>query len=127
MLSHDPQSKRIDTGYESDIKSQLPEYVSLLEQCGIQPPLYVTLSFAEVKDGFLWVSPILVGVIEYYHQAPITKNTLATECEVIDNFAIVGTPRQAARFMKPMFDVLWRAAHYSRSVNFDKEGNWKDL
>ena len=122
VLSYDPDDKRsINTGYERNIVSQLPEYLSLLEQRDIQPPLYVALSFLEIQDWSIWLGP------EYGYFPPVGENKILAKCGILDNFDEVKTPDQAARFMRPMFDVLWRAAHWPGSKNFDNEGNWKNL
>jgi hypothetical protein len=110
--------------YEEDIVKQLPQYISVLKQHGVTEPIYVALSFVEMRDWNMWIDPMRVGVLQRAQCVPFVENQIPIDFECLDNFEDVKTPEDAAHFMKPIFDVLWREAGLSGSLNYDKEGNW---
>lgn len=110
--------------YEEDIVKQLPQYISVLKQRGVTPPIYVALSFCEMRDWNMWIDPMRVGVRQRAQCVPFPENQLLIDFERLDSFEDVKTPKDAAHFMKPIFDVLWHDAGLSGSLNYDKEGNW---
>jgi hypothetical protein len=89
VLSYDPLNKRINIKYEQDIVNQLPEYLSLLEHHSIQSPLYIAISFLEIKDWSISLGP------NYGYFAPVEENEILTKCKILENFDDVGTPDQA--------------------------------
>ena len=114
LLSYTPDDKRIDSTYELEVARQLPEYLSLLQLHGITPPLYVSLGFKEIKDWGMWVTPDEAGIDVFRPKAPIAKNEIARG-KLLTSFDQATNPEKADNFMKPMFNRLWRAAHWPKS------------
>lgn len=114
LLSYDPNDKRIVRTYEHEVTRQLPQYISLLQQHDLRPPLYVKLSFKEIKDWRMAVTPVEAPFDVFHPKPPIAKNKIA-KGKFLYSFDEVKTPEKAAHFMKPMFDVIWRAAHWPKS------------
>jgi hypothetical protein len=110
--------------YEEDIIIQLPQYTSVLKEHGVTPPIYVALSFCEMQDWNMWIDPVRVGFWQGAQCVPFRESQVLTNFECMDNFEYVKTPKDAAQFMKPIFDVLWREAGLSGSINYDQAGNW---
>jgi hypothetical protein len=119
------QESRIDMGYEDDICNQLPQYLSLLEQQSVRPPIYIALSFKEMRGFSLWVNPEYVSIRDLDRHRPIADDSVPVDFEVLDSFNDTRTTDQARSFMRPLFDVLWRKAGWPRSLNYDNEGNWR--
>ena len=75
----------------------------------IEPPLFVSLSIIEVKDyimGYNWGFGR-----EFGHS--IDKDTLIIPEVMIESFDI-----DLFQIMKPIFDTVWNAAGYPRSLNY---------
>ena len=53
------------------------------------------------------------------HHHPIDRDTLILPDVVIDKMDI-----DAPQEMKPIFDAVWNACGFSRSLNYNEDGKW---
>lgn len=99
--------------YEEALLSYLPTCLALLQGFGCGLPLFVALSLTNVKGFFM-------GVKSSHRREVIHENILILpEAEVAD----YGVSADA--ILKPLFDMVWNAAGYPGSLNFDASGAWK--
>jgi hypothetical protein len=103
--------------YEKGLLDALPIYLSILEQLGVAPPLFVMLSLLGVSGCILAINRRidLWGERTY----PIDRDTLVLPEIVIESFEV-----NAAAVMRPIFDSVWNAAGWPRSMNYDESGEW---
>ncbi len=52
-------------------------------------------------------------------QHPIDRDLLLLPEAVIENYSI-----KSEEILRPLFDLIWNACGFQRSLNFDKNGNW---
>lgn len=63
----------------------------------------------------------MIGVNRRWHfsQVPIDRDMLPVAEVMIENFG--GQPHT---ILRPIFDAVWNAAGWPRSMNYDEQGNW---
>lgn len=101
---------------ETRIMDYVEDMVQLLINISFNPPFYVYLTLAGIKD--LKIS--LPSNLRYIDDvALINVNDLRLPPVIIDG----GDFNKFEKF-KPIFDVIWNAGGFSGSLNFDKDGNY---
>lgn len=103
--------------YEKEILDALPTYLSIQEQLGVTPPLFIMLSLVEVSGYIMAVSRRMDLWGE--HTYPIDRDMLVLPEIVLESFEV-----NAAESMRPIFDSVWNAAGWPRSMNYDESGEW---
>lgn len=103
--------------YEEGLLEAIPRFLAIQRQLGVEPPLFVMLSLLGVsgytltpRGAHLWEDEVVY----------IDRDTLLIPEVVLDSFNF-----DASKVMKPIFDAVWNAAGWPRSVNYDNSGNWR--
>ncbi|MBD2741485.1 ATP-binding protein [Coleofasciculus sp. FACHB-1120] len=101
--------------YEQEILQAIYRFLPLQQNLGVEPPLFIILSFLGVKDYIMEVNP------EFGRSSgsPIDRDNLLVPEVVVEDFNFA-----PAQVMKPIFDAVWNAAGYTRSLNYDNDGQW---
>jgi len=100
--------------YEERLISSLNEYLSFLKNTNVYMPIIVFLTFIGVKGYGLGVSSV-----------PFSNNyTMDMDILQLPETIIESYDKEGSDILKPMFDLVWNAFGYERSMNFDEEGNW---
>ncbi len=102
--------------YERELIKYLDKYLNVLRGLNVNPPLTVFLTFIGVKGFKMAVDPSRIMFEEHYE---IDRDILELPEALLDSYDI--DPRDV---LKPMFDLIWNACGYERSLNFDDKGNW---
>ncbi len=123
-ISAEIRQERVLGGYEPELVAQLPQYVSLLADRGVKPPIYLTLCFQNTKGCTMWLDP-LKWSLEAFRMNRIASNELTPKAKILRHLSDLGTPEQAAHFLKRQLDDVWRAAGKHGSFYFDENGNWR--
>ncbi len=92
-------------------------YLRLLDFLGVVPPIYVMLSLQGVKDYHMAVNQRFSRWPRETY--PIDRDSLLIEGKTIDSFNV-----DIQRFLQSIFDEVWNAAGYPKSLNYDKDGKW---
>lgn len=85
-----------------------------LSELGIQPPVWCFLTLTGVKGARIQAE----GYYRGEHRSIDRDVLMLPEC-VIDNMQA-----DAVKTLLPMFDLIWNASGYARSLNFDTDGKW---
>ena len=103
--------------YERELLAVIPLYLSIQERLGVAPPLFLMLSLLGVSGFVMAVTPKLelFGDRAY----PIDRDSLVLPEIIIESFGI-----EPAAAMRPIFDSVWNAAGWARSMNYDEAGHW---
>jgi hypothetical protein len=114
----------IESGaYENELIVALSRFLSIQQRLGIEPPLFVMISMLGVR-GYC-VKPARSDDIDPFwwldRAKPIDRDVLILPEIVVDNFEV-----DSAETMRPIFDAIWNASGWSRSLNYDDEGKWLD-
>jgi len=98
--------------FEDRIIEGLGRYL-LIEKClDVDPPFLISVTLLGVKE-------YLIGLDNRYRFAgyPINRDTLVIPELLLDNY-----DADVAIFMRPIFDTVWNAAGWPRSMNYDDNG-----
>jgi hypothetical protein len=104
--------------YEKHIVDTIEEYLSLYEEMKISMPVFVFLTFIDVKGYKLRADTIRPMTMEH---PGIQRGTFTLPEIMIMN------QDNVTALLKTAFDTIWNACGYARSYNFDENGIWKPL
>jgi hypothetical protein len=104
--------------YERKLLEAVKRYLDLLKFLGVEPPLFIMLSFLGVKGYKIALQKTVHHIIEYTGE--IDRNNLIIPEIMLENFAA-----DLAQAMKPIFDTVWNAAGGIGSPNYNTEGKFK--
>lgn len=97
--------------YERELLRDLSDYLLLQKRLGIEPPLFIMLSLLDVKG---YTMAITRG-----KTAAIDRDALPVPEIMIENIDC-----DPAEVMRPLFDTVWNAAGWPRSMNYNEKGEW---
>jgi hypothetical protein len=100
--------------YEQEILRHLPVCFSILNTLGVAPPIAVALTLTNVRG--VSMSHDVWDAGDFY---PIDVDTLSLPEAVVERL-----DEDAARILRPMFDLIWNACGQPGSRNFNIEGGW---
>lgn len=103
--------------FERDLVTALKDYLFVLERIGVEPPILVMLSMIGIKGyNMLVTSP----EVEIPSRDGVDRDNLILPEVIVDTFEV-----DHPNVMKPIFDSIWNACGWERSVNYDDDGKWK--
>lgn len=102
------------TAYESYTIDVLKEYVQILKGLGVPFPFLIMTSLIGVKDCRMYAGPRLSD-----RGAAIDRDNVILPDVLLDEY-----PQDISHNLRPMFDAVWNACGFERSLNYDDEGNW---
>ena len=100
---------------EQEIIRSIQGYLILLKSLGVPEPLVLFLSINGLA-GYTLAVPSSYFVMEH---VPIRENMLLFPEASIDAYG-----RPADSLLQPVFDQLWNAAGWERSIYYDDKGKW---
>ena len=102
--------------YETKVVNKLSEYILIQKMLGVEPPFFIMLSLLGVK-GYLMSPPTGSMVFPGYGH-PIDRDNLMMPEVMVENCDF-----EPSKVMKPIFDAVWNACGYPRSLNYNDSGN----
>ncbi len=99
--------------FEGKLLDALPRFLSIQRQLGVEPPLFIMLSLLGVSGCRMGVDSRLDSTFGY----PIDRDALILPEIIVENFEC--NPSEA---MRPIFDAIWNAAGWPRSMNYNENG-----
>lgn len=118
LLLEDSRGERLipSIAYEKELLKELPRFLSIQEELGVDPPFFIMLSLVGVKGYTMAVDRLrFLG----HDSHPVDRDTLQVPEVMIERFDI-----NPVEVMKPIFDAVWNAAGFPRSMNYDDSGKW---
>lgn len=116
ILSADRERKIIPSlTYELELLKSLAEFLKLERELGVNMPIVIFLTLIGVKDWEMGVSGNFWPE-EYYK---IDRDILQLPETIVESY-----DTEPKDILRPMFDLIWNACGYKRSLNFDEDGNW---
>lgn len=110
---------------EEQIIKALSEYITLYINLEIDLPIYLFLTFLDVKgykfhldDDFRRVYEIQFRIREL-DKPVLNRNILMLPEIMIDDFNL-----SASEILRPILDLVWNSVGFSRDYNYDDDGNW---
>jgi hypothetical protein len=103
--------------YERTLLRCYQQGVKIYRQFQAAPPVYAFLTLIRAKGYYLGVSQEMA----FWNGQPreVDRDVL-----LIPNVEIVSLDQQPTAILRPMFNMVWNAGGYSRSLNFNDNGDW---
>jgi hypothetical protein len=101
--------------YEEELLKAISRFLSIQQQLGAEPPMLIMLSFLGVK-GYIMATR---RALAWDTALPIDRDTLLIPEIMIEDFGVDPTDT-----MRPLFDAVWNACGWPRSMNYNDEGMW---
>ena len=95
------------------------EAFAVLKLARIEPPAFLMLSFLGVRGYWMYVGPQWAGS----GARTIGRDNLIAPELVLDTYDL--DEAQTATLMRPLFDSIWNACGWERSINYDEQGKWR--
>lgn len=104
---------------EQDIIIHSYEYLEAQKAIGVAPPIVLTISLLGVRGFELSVSG---AYSRPDHGGTIEQEDIFLPELIIENYP--ENPTELSRLLQPIFNTMWNAAGWPRSINYSSEGNW---
>lgn len=101
--------------YERYLISATKEYLKLLHDLEIEPPIYVFLTLTGVQKY-----RFAAGEEFRKRSEPLDRDVLSMPEVVIDSY-----DSEPHTILRPIFDMVWNCFGFERSFNYDEKGDWK--
>jgi hypothetical protein len=119
---NDDKIKTISFGYyEQEILKAIQRYCLFLQGLSILAPYIILISMTGVSGAVVHELPRTGG---YSRSLTIQQDTILLPDVLIEDNTVLIDKKRIAQALKPVFDIVWNAGGYPRSINFDKNGNW---
>ena len=102
-------------GYEKEVMKCLVGYIEFAREFAIEPPYFLFLSFVGVRGCTLAVDRNML-----WRGVP----TLQEDMVVLPEILIADRDVQPHQLLRPVFDMVWNAFGFIRSLNYDDQGHW---
>ena len=100
--------------YEQETIRCVNDYLKIFSRYELEMPVYVFLSFVNVKDyALMVVNHRVSGGVNLERGDMILPETVITTYDM-----------NIIEILRPIFDRIWNAFGYQRSFNFDESGKW---
>ena len=118
MLNSNAEKKNIPSvAYEQELLSSFPAYLNVLKYLNISTPIFIFLTLTGIKGFEMSVNNLRWVHGDVYDK--IDRDILMLPECLIETYDI--DPKD---ILIPMFDLIWNACGFPRSLNFDKNRNW---
>jgi hypothetical protein len=99
---------------EEEIINATGSYFEVLKRLELQPPFAISLNLLNIKDYVLKIEVVTPWRIfkydRYLLQCPVV---------LLNNYNEI-----ISKILRPIFDSLWNAFGYERSLHYDSNRNW---
>lgn len=117
-LGFNNEQKRLCSAeYEADLIKSLRRYLILMKDLSINVPIVFYITFVNVKGYTMATSGL--RQLWYTTQPPIDREVLQLPEVIIESYDI--SPKD---ILLPIFDLVWNACGFERSLNFNEVGVW---
>lgn len=108
----DSSTRIIPSKFEDDLLKAIKRFLSIQEILGVDPPLFIMLSLMGAT-GYIVGADNSSG----FGNHPIDRDALLVPEVELDNYQ-----SNIDQIMKPIFDSVWNASGWVRSINYDENG-----
>jgi hypothetical protein len=104
---------------EETIRTKLPIFVEIQRKLGVTPPILVMVSILHVGGYKIETSHRPPRHPEDFGYDSIDATNLIIPESIINNYEF-----DVNEVLRPIFDIIWNAAGYPRSLSYDENGKW---
>jgi hypothetical protein len=102
---------------EKCVLEVVPGYLAQMAHLGVEPPVLIMLSLMGIRGYRLHWAGAGPG---RRMGNPIGRRDIVVPEVVVDSYDC----GEIAALMRPVFDIVWNAGGFARSMNYDEEGAW---
>lgn len=102
--------------FEQKLIDATERYIKILQQLGVEPPIVIMVSLLGVSGYTMAVDR---GRFWPMDEHPIDRDMLLLPDVSSDTFGF-----DVSQILRPVFNTLWNATGWSKSINYNKEGKW---
>lgn len=107
--------------FEESVSTACFGLLEFQKSMGIEPPILIFLTLLGVKGYIMGVNARLQSAcFDSQDNLFIDRDTLLVPEVIVQNYEGINIKS----IMKPIFDSVWNAAGWLRSMNYDDNGNW---
>lgn len=116
MLEPDEGKSLIPSvGYEQELVKSFMDYLSLLKTLNVELPIFIFLTLLGVRGYSMAVSERFW----FARSHTIDRDILLLPEVIVENYDV-----RAEQVLRPCFDSIWNACGFSRSFNYNDNGEW---
>ena len=104
--------------YEKELITGLSIYLKIMQEMKIEPPIFVFLSLVGVKDYYM--------AVNRYRFGSDGGNSINRDVLVLPEIVIENYDGKAQDILRPCFNTVWNTCGFSKSLNYNKAGEWGD-
>ena len=104
----------LSISYEEDLIKSVPGYLSVLKALNVALPVFVFLTLVGVKGYSMEVDS------RRRESTPIDREVLILPEVMIETYEC-----KIDEILRPIFDSIWNACGYPKSLNYDEDGKWR--
>jgi hypothetical protein len=102
------------SSYEEELIKSVPGYLSVLKALNVALPVFISLTLVGVEGYSMGVDRF-----RRFESTPIDREVLILPEVMIETYEC-----KIDEVLRPIFDSIWNACGYPKSLNYDKEGKW---
>ncbi len=101
--------------YERELIKSLTDYLSLLKELNVEPPIFIFLTLLGVKGYFM----------DVYSDPDIDEiNTIDRDILQLPEVIVEKYDDEAAQVLRPCFYAIWNACGFKKSFNYNDNDEW---
>ena len=104
--------------FERELLKALQSYLRIQKEIGVEPPVSIMLTLLDVVGFTMAVNPSRFPWPEIH---PIDKKDLLIAEVIAESLEL-----EPSNIMKPIFDSIWNAAGWPKSMNYTADGKWAE-
>lgn len=112
-----PSSSLPSLKFETEIIKTFSAFLTFHRTLGIPPPYAVMLTLVGVNG-------IEMGAGRETAALCSARNAFDRDIVAVPEIILNEVPEKPEQALRPLFDMVWQAAGWSESQNYDKDGNW---
>lgn len=102
--------------YERHVVDAVRKCLTSYTQIGITPPVVIALSLLGCKGACMYTDRVSEGCV---------VSTIDRDAVILPEVVIDSLDVDVPQVLKPIFDTVWNACDFRRSLNYDENGKWK--
>jgi hypothetical protein len=115
----EPHEERLSIpsiAYEEKLINSLADYLSLLKELTVEPPIFIFLTLLGVKGYSMGVSRERYSIDE---TQKVDRDILQLPEVVVESYN-----EAAAKLLKPCFDAIWNACGFPKDLYYNDADEW---
>ncbi|GAB4393083.1 MAG: hypothetical protein Tsb005_09850 [Gammaproteobacteria bacterium] len=102
--------------YEKQLIFALANYIEAYKLLGVDPPIVLALTFTDVKNYYMYID---YQKYPYDRSEPILSDEL-----ILPEIIMTNLNEPPEKILKPIFDLVWNACGFAKSLNYDEQNNF---